>query len=237
MRVENEDYFLDPPPGSAAERAVELGIDLTLTLENLRLTPEERIRQLDDHLDGIAELKANAQSSSPTSPITAWTQAPKGAIGRQLKWLAEAGIDCVIVDDLAGALQGSSSLTRLLAVCYLRNAPNVLRLGNALTSVHARPRGTADAFSFHWDAEVLDGLQDLKLMTDLGPVDLRSEVNGVGFYEDAIVGAKWLALFGHEFPVLEISKLIVAKRTAGRAKDLIAVAELEAVLSAKANHG
>ena len=61
MRVENEDYFLNPPPGSAAERAVEFGVDLTLTLENLRLTPEERIRQLDDHLEGIAELKATAR--------------------------------------------------------------------------------------------------------------------------------------------------------------------------------
>ena len=56
-----EDYFLNPPPGSAAERAVEFGIDLTLTLENLRLTPEERIRQLDDHIAGIAKLKATAR--------------------------------------------------------------------------------------------------------------------------------------------------------------------------------
>ncbi len=47
MNKEIEDYFLNPPPGSAAERAVEFGIDLTLTLENLRLTPEERIRKLD----------------------------------------------------------------------------------------------------------------------------------------------------------------------------------------------
>ena len=53
-----EDYFLNPPPGSAAERAVEFGIDLTLTLENLRLTPEERIRKLDDHIAGIAKSKA-----------------------------------------------------------------------------------------------------------------------------------------------------------------------------------
>jgi hypothetical protein len=58
---EVEDYFLNPPPGSAAARAVEFGIDLTLTLENLRLTPEERIRRLDDHLAGIAWLKANAR--------------------------------------------------------------------------------------------------------------------------------------------------------------------------------
>lgn len=55
MRKEDEDYFLNPPPGSAAERAVEFGIDLTLRLENLRLTPEERIRKLDRRLAAMAE--------------------------------------------------------------------------------------------------------------------------------------------------------------------------------------
>ncbi len=65
MTREIEDYFLNPPPGSAAERAVEFGIDLTLTLENLRLTPEERILKLDDHLAGIAWLKANARLITP----------------------------------------------------------------------------------------------------------------------------------------------------------------------------
>jgi hypothetical protein len=58
---EDEDYFLNPPPGSAAERAVEFGIDLTLTLENLRLSPEQRIRKLDNHIAGIAKLKATAK--------------------------------------------------------------------------------------------------------------------------------------------------------------------------------
>ena len=58
---EDEDYFLNPPPGSAAARAVEFGIDLTLTLENLRLTPEERIRKLDDFIQGVASLKASAR--------------------------------------------------------------------------------------------------------------------------------------------------------------------------------
>jgi len=35
--------------------------------------------------------------------------------------------------------------------------------------------------------------------------------------------------------VIELGKLIVAKRAAGRPKDLVAVAELEALLGAKAN--
>ena len=69
MRPETEDYFLNPPPGSAAERAVEFGIDLTLTLENLRLTPEERIRKLDNFIESVAELKASVRRIGPTNAI------------------------------------------------------------------------------------------------------------------------------------------------------------------------
>jgi hypothetical protein len=65
MRAEIESYFLNPPAGSAASRAADFGIDLTLTLENLRLTPEERIRKLDSFIRGIAELKNSARRISP----------------------------------------------------------------------------------------------------------------------------------------------------------------------------
>jgi hypothetical protein len=65
MTPEQEDYFLNPPPGSAAARAIEFGIDLTLTLENLRLTPEDRIRKLDNFVSGIVWLKANARLTLP----------------------------------------------------------------------------------------------------------------------------------------------------------------------------
>lgn len=60
-----EDYFLNPPPDSAAARAVAFGIDLTLTLENLRLTSEERIRKLDDFILAVARLKASSRRSDP----------------------------------------------------------------------------------------------------------------------------------------------------------------------------
>jgi hypothetical protein len=38
----------NPPPGSAIAAAKEFGVDLFGTLENLRLTPEERIRRADE---------------------------------------------------------------------------------------------------------------------------------------------------------------------------------------------
>lgn len=65
MTPEDEDYFRNPPPGSAAERAVAFGIDLTLTLESLRLTPEERIRKLDSRLAAIAKSKATEHYRYP----------------------------------------------------------------------------------------------------------------------------------------------------------------------------
>jgi hypothetical protein len=66
MTPEQEDYFLNPPPGSAAARAVEFGIDLTLTLENLRLSPEQRIRKLDNFILAVQRLKAFARRVGPT---------------------------------------------------------------------------------------------------------------------------------------------------------------------------
>ena len=57
--TEAERRLIEPKPGTAAARARDFGIDLSLTVSNLRLTPEERIKRLDLHLDGIRELRRN----------------------------------------------------------------------------------------------------------------------------------------------------------------------------------
>lgn len=69
MRASFEDYFLNPPVGSAAARAAQFGIDLTLTLGNLRLTPEERIRKLDGFIDGVAQLKTSTRVKGTADAI------------------------------------------------------------------------------------------------------------------------------------------------------------------------
>ena len=70
MRQERDDYFLNPPPGSAAARAVEFGIDLTLTLQNLKLTPEDRIRKLDAFIEDIANIKTAVLEQKLANGIT-----------------------------------------------------------------------------------------------------------------------------------------------------------------------
>ena len=69
--TEKEMELIDPKPGTAAAAARDFGIDLSLTVSNLRLTPEERIKQLDDHVDGIRALRRSLRVISRASERTA----------------------------------------------------------------------------------------------------------------------------------------------------------------------
>ena len=65
--TEAERWLIEPKPGTAAAKARDFGIDLSLTVSNLRLTPEERIRQLDSHVDGMRELRRSLRWISKPS--------------------------------------------------------------------------------------------------------------------------------------------------------------------------
>lgn len=69
--TESEMALIDPKPGTAAADARDFGIDLSLTVSNLRLTPEERIKQLDDYVDGIRALRRSLRIISRASERTA----------------------------------------------------------------------------------------------------------------------------------------------------------------------
>lgn len=40
----------NPPPGSKIEAAIKFGVDLTLNVRSLRLTPTERVREMENAL-------------------------------------------------------------------------------------------------------------------------------------------------------------------------------------------
>jgi hypothetical protein len=146
-----------------------------------------------------------------------------------LKLLGRHEVKVVIVGGAAASLLGSAQLTNDLDVCYARNPPNLERLAKALQSVHARLRGAPENLPFILDAETLRKGLNFTFVTDFGTLDLVGEVRGVGVYEDVLAGSMTYELFGYKFPVIDIGKLIIAKRTAGRPKDLILIPELEAI--------
>jgi len=65
--TEREMGLIDPKPGTKAAAARDFGIDLSLTVSNLRLTPEERIRQLDSFVDSIQALRRSLRVISRAS--------------------------------------------------------------------------------------------------------------------------------------------------------------------------
>jgi tellurite resistance protein len=67
------------------------------------------------------------------------------------------------------------------------------------------------------------------LTIDLGSIDLIGEVPGLGRYDEVLAHAERMRLFSRQFPVLSLDALITAKKATGRAKDMIAAQELEAI--------
>lgn len=150
-------------------------------------------------------------------------------IEEPLKLLGEHAVECVIIGGVAATLYGSTILTNDLDVCYARNPQNLQRLATALQSVNAKLRNAPADLPFILDAETLRRGLNFTFATDVGSLDLLGEVRGVGSFEEAVSGAIMYELFGYTFPVIEIKKLILAKRTAGRAKDMVALPELEVI--------
>lgn len=151
-------------------------------------------------------------------------------IRESLQLLGRYEVECVIVGGVAATLHGSTLLTNDLDVCYKRSDKNLERLVNALKTVNARLRNAPPDLPFKLDKEALKHGLNFTFTTDLGSLDLLGEVLGLGYYKDVVSGATTNELFGYRFPVVSLEKLIVAKKTAGRRKDLVVIPELEALL-------
>lgn len=56
-----EDRLLHPAPGSRIENAARYGIDLTLLVEQLRLTPAERAQKLETASEALERVRGIAR--------------------------------------------------------------------------------------------------------------------------------------------------------------------------------
>lgn len=56
-----EEKLLNPRPGSKIAEARDFGIDLTLIVENLRLTPEQRIKKMQSAMIGLDRLRREVE--------------------------------------------------------------------------------------------------------------------------------------------------------------------------------
>jgi hypothetical protein len=151
-------------------------------------------------------------------------------LAQGLKLFADFKVDCIVVGGVAAGARGSSQVTFDVDVCYSRDSDNLVRLADALRSVNAALRGAPKDIPFLLDEETLRRGLNFTFDTDIGKIDILGEVQGVGGYQQCAEDSNELELFGIPFRVISLEKLIAAKRSAGRAKDLVVLPELEAIL-------
>ncbi|HTU66511.1 MAG TPA: hypothetical protein VMF52_11220 [Steroidobacteraceae bacterium] len=151
-------------------------------------------------------------------------------INQLLRRLTEAKLDYVIVGGFGGIVHGSSMVTRDLDVCAVLTPSSVEQLRVAFRDIHPIHRHNPKRLSFLDNPDPNVAIRNLYLTTDLGPVDLISEITGVGDFARVASRAIEVELFGQRVRVIGIEDLIVAKEALGREKDLLAAKELRAIL-------
>jgi len=146
-----------------------------------------------------------------------------------LQRLADAGVDYVLVGGLAVVAQGYARLTRDIDICHAPDARNLDALGELLIALEARLRGIDEDVPFVPDADTLRRMQILTLTTNEGELDLLVAPSGAPDYAALRRRADRIELAGTRVLVASIDDLLAMKRAAGRPKDLLDIAALEAI--------
>lgn len=147
-----------------------------------------------------------------------------------LATLTGGGVEFIVVGGVAGALHGSAHLTQDLDVVYSRHGENIRRLVAALQPHQVYLRGAPAGLPFKWDERTIRNGLNFTLTTAFGDLDLLGEVTGGGTYDDLFMHSSEVSGFGARFRLVNLDKLIVLKRAAGRPKDLAIIAELQGIL-------
>lgn len=146
-----------------------------------------------------------------------------------LKRLNDHKVKYVLVGGMACVLHGIQVVTQDVDVCAPLTTENISRLLAALEDVHPRFRTTGDLRPLPDEPEKLEGFKNLYLLTDLGQLDILSEIAGVGDHSEVERHAIHVELDGIFCSVLDLDTLITAKKAMNSPKDRQAVIELEAI--------
>jgi hypothetical protein len=151
---------------------------------------------------------------------------------RALEVLRAGGVRFIVIGGVAATVHGSSQMTNDLDVVYARDPDDIDRLATALAPHKPYLRGVPPGLPFRFDAATIRMGLNFTLDTDFGPLDLLGEATGNGTFQTLSPHTVTLDLYGGPCLCVDLPTLIRLKRAAGRPKDILALAELEAILRA-----
>lgn len=147
-----------------------------------------------------------------------------------LRRLQQANVEFVLVGGMAGVLHGASLVTEDLDVCAPFTSENLGRLIASLDGLRPMLRMQARPIPLSRDPAILTTYRNLYLSTDLGQLDVLSDITGIGAFAEVTRRSTSMTVQGLVCRVIDLAALIDAKRALGRAKDLQVALELEAIL-------
>ena len=144
-------------------------------------------------------------------------------------------VDYVLIGGSAAILHGAAHVTQDVDFCCSRESDNLDRIARALNTVNPRFRvlGLPEGMPTKLDIRTLRNGDSFAFITDIGFVDIRFSVDGIGSYE-AVLAMSSVEEFGERsLPLLSIDGLIQCKTAIARPRDLALLPELEMMREAE----
>jgi len=147
-----------------------------------------------------------------------------------LKTLLENKIDFVLIGGYAAVIHGSTLVTQDLDICTAITEEQLTKLRIALKDLNPCHRMNPNAkHSFLNYPKDSKGFNNIYLETDLGILDILSQTQPAGGFEEIKSRAVEVSLYGYKCKVISIDDLILVKEAMKRPKDLQTVHELQLI--------
>jgi hypothetical protein len=146
-----------------------------------------------------------------------------------LKRLNDHHVEYILVGGMACVVHGSQVVTQDVDICAPLTLENLRSLCAALNDIHPRFRMASDLRPLPQNPEELDKFQNLYLRTDLGQLDVLSEITGVGKYLEVARHVIQVDFGGTCIRVLDLDTLLLAKQAMNAPKDRHVAVELFAI--------
>lgn len=138
-------------------------------------------------------------------------------------------IDFVLIGGFAGVVYGSSLVTNDIDICCPLSSSYIDKLRTMLKDHRPKHRLTPQRLSFLTTPTDTTNVKNLYLETDLGSLDILSDVLGIGDFNKVKENSHEIQVYGHLCRLLTLDALILSKETLARPKDLASVLELKAI--------
>ncbi|WNG51728.1 hypothetical protein F0U60_52180 [Archangium minus] len=150
-----------------------------------------------------------------------------------LRLLLDAKVEFVLIGGVAAIAHGSATFTVDCDIAAPFSEENLARLLAVLAPHHPRYALAIPKRPVTESPAELAKNRNLYLLTDLGRLDLLSEVPPVGSYAEVASRAVTLEVYGRPCRIISLDDLIAVKRHLGRDKDRLVERELLALRNRK----